>query len=29
MNIKQENMLIDDFLTIKLTDFSISINYSH
>ena len=28
MDIKQQNVLIDDFLTIKLTDFSVSINYS-
>ena len=27
MDIKQQNILIDDFLTIKLTDFSVSINY--
>jgi len=29
MDIKQQNILIDDFLTIKLTDFSISINYKN
>ena len=27
MDIKQQNILIDDFLSIKLTDFSVSINY--
>ena len=27
MDIKQQNILIDDFLTIKLTDYSVSINY--
>ena len=27
MDIKQQNVLIDDFLTVKLTDFSVSINY--
>ena len=27
MDIKQQNILIDDFLMIKLTDFSVSINY--
>ena len=27
MDIKQQNILIDDFLTIKLTDFSVSLNY--
>ena len=27
MDIKQQNVLIDDFLMIKLTDFSVSINY--
>ena len=27
MDIKQQNVLIDDFLTIKLTDYSVSINY--
>ena len=29
MDIKQQNVLIDDFLTIKLTDFSVSINYKN
>ena len=28
MDIKQQNILIDDFLTVKLTDFSVSLNYS-
>ena len=28
MDIKQQNVLIDDFLTVKLTDFSVSLNYS-
>ena len=27
MDIKQQNVLIDDFLVIKITDFSVSINY--
>lgn len=27
MDIKQQNILIDDFLMVKLTDFSVSINY--
>jgi serine/threonine protein kinase len=27
MDIKQQNVLIDDFLMIKLTDFSVSVNY--
>ena len=27
MDIKQQNVLVDDFLNIKLTDFSVSINY--
>lgn len=27
MDIKQQNVLIDDFLTVKLTDFSVSLNY--
>jgi serine/threonine protein kinase len=27
MDIKQQNILIDDFLNVKLTDFSVSINY--
>ena len=27
LDIKQQNVLIDEFLTIKLTDFSVSINY--
>ena len=27
MDIKQQNILIDEFLTIKLTDFSVSVNY--
>jgi len=29
MDIKQQNILIDDFLSVKLTDFSISINYKN
>ena len=29
MDIKQQNVLIDDFLVIKLTDFSVSINYKN
>ena len=29
MDIKQQNALIDDFLTIKLIDFSISSNYKY
>ena len=29
MDIKQQNVLIDDFLMIKLTDFSVSINYQN
>ena len=29
MDIKQQNILIDDFLIIKLTDFSVSINYKN
>jgi len=29
MDIKQQNVLIDDFLTIKLTDFSVSIPYKY
>ena len=29
MDIKQQNVLIDDFLNVKLTDFSISINYKN
>ena len=28
MDIKQQNVLIDDFLTVKLTDFSVSLNYT-
>ena len=27
MDIKQQNVLVDDFLTVKLTDFSVSLNY--
>ena len=27
MDIKQQNILVDDFLTVKLTDFSVSLNY--
>ena len=29
MDIKQQNILIDDFLTIKLTDFSVSLKYKY
>ena len=29
MDIKQQNILIDDFLTVKLTDFSVSLNYKN
>ena len=29
MDIKQQNVLIDDYLNIKLTDFSVSINYKN
>ena len=29
MDIKQQNILIDDFLMVKLTDFSVSINYKN
>ena len=29
MDIKQQNVLIDDFLVIKLTDFSVSLNYKN
>ena len=29
MDIKQQNALIDDFLTIKLIDFSVSFNYKN
>lgn len=29
MDVKQQNILIDDFLTVKLTDFSVSINYKN
>ena len=29
MDIKQQNILIDDYLSVKLTDFSISINYKN
>ena len=29
MDIKQQNILIDDFLNIKVTDYSVSIDYSN
>ena len=29
MDIKQQNVLIDDYLTVKLTDFSVSLNYKN
>ena len=29
MNIKQENVLLDDYLNVKLTNFSVSINYKN